>query len=416
MTSTSAGRNGDGRGLMGRVAGAVTGRVVDAVDPDIVLAHVDVDALVERIDIDAALARVDIQGLLDRVDLSALMERVDLDAAMARVDVDALVARVEVNDVLARVDPNLLLARVDPQVLLDRVDVDALIARVDPQAVVDRVDVDALLARVDPQAIVDRIDMDALVARVDVGAIVQRSGIPDVVADSTRSMAASMIDLGRRQLVGLDVILERLVFRMLRRGIDQLIRGPAALTGGGSSRRTETVSGNYAGAFTRAASGAIDIGVVIGLYTLGAAGLDVLGRVLFGLELGRGGPWGVVALALWAFVYVFIGLLITGRTIGKAVTGLRVIRADGTTPRGRVVFVRTLALPLSLVLFGVGLLLVPVRRDHRALHDLVAGTAVVYDWGDRSAEMPGPLADFLNRVGYADGPGTGDHPRAQPSA
>ena len=402
MTNTSAGRNGEGRGLVGRVAGAVTGRVVDAVDPDIVLAHVDMDALVERVDLDAALARVDIQALLDRLDLNGLVERVDLDAALARVDVDALVARVDVNEVLARVDPNLLLARVDPRVLLDRVDVDALLARVDPQQVIDRVDVDALLARVDPQAIVDRVDMDAVVARVDVQAIVQRSGIPDVVADSTRSMAASMIDLGRRQLVGLDVIVERLIFRMLRRGIDQLMRGPARLTGGVTPRGTETVSGNYAGAFSRAVSGVIDIGVIIGLYTLGAAGLDVLTRVLFGVDLGRGGPWGGVALAVWAFLYIFVGLLITGRTIGKAVTGLRVIRADGTAPTARVVFVRTLALPLSLVLFGVGLLLIPVRRDHRALHDLIAGTAVVYDWGDRTAEMPGPLADFLNRVGQAD--------------
>jgi len=402
MTNTSAGRNGEGRGLVGRVAGAVTGRVVDAVDPDIVLAHVDMDALVERVDLDAALARVDIQALLDRLDLNGLVERVDLDAALARVDVDALVARVDVNEVLARVDPNLLLARVDPRVLLDRVDVDALLARVDPQQVIDRVDVDALLARVDPQAIVDRVDMDAVVARVDVQAIVQRSGIPDVVADSTRSMAASMIDLGRRQLVGLDVIVERLIFRMLRRGIDQLMRGPARLTGGVTPRGTETVSGNYSGAFSRAVSGVIDIGVIIGLYTLGAAGLDVLTRVLFGVDLGRGGPWGGVALAVWAFLYIFVGLLITGRTVGKAVTGLRVIRADGTAPTARVVFVRTLALPLSLVLFGVGLLLIPVRRDHRALHDLIAGTAVVYDWGDRTAEMPGPLADFLNRVGQAD--------------
>jgi uncharacterized RDD family membrane protein YckC len=406
MTSTPAGRNGEGRGLVGRVAGAVTGRVVDAVDPDIVLAHVDVDALVERVDLDAVLSRVDLQALLDRVDLNVLVERVDLDAALARVDVDALISRVDINEVLARVDPNLLLARVDPQLLLDRVDVDALLARVDPQQVIDRVDVDALVARVDPQAIVDRVDMDAVVARVDVQAIVQRSGIPDVVADSTRSMAASMIDLGRRQLVGLDVIVERLIFRMLRRGIDQLIRGPARLTGGGTSKGTETVSGNYAGAFSRAVSGLIDIGVIIGLYTVGAAGLDVLTRVLFGVSLGRGGPWGAVALALWAFLYIFTGLLITGRTIGKGLTGLRVVRSDGTAPTARVVFVRTIARPLSLVLFGIGFLLIPVRRDHRALHDLIAGTAVVYDWGDRTAEMPGPLADFLNRVGRADHPGS----------
>jgi uncharacterized RDD family membrane protein YckC len=400
MTSTSAGRSGERRGLVGRVAGAVTGRVVDTVDPDIVLAHVDVDALVERVDLDAALARVDIQALLDRIDLNALIDRVDLDAALDRVDVEAVLARIDVNQLLDRVDPNRLLARVDAQIVIERVDVDAVLARVDPQAVIDRVDVGALVARVDPQAIVDRVDMDAVLARVDIQALVQRSGIPDVVADSTRSMAASMIDLARRQLVGLDVIVERLIFRMLRRRTTEVIRGPAALTGGGGTPRdTETVSGNYAGAFSRAASGLIDIGVIIGLYTLGAAALGVLTTVLFGFSLGRGGPWGVVALALWAFFYIFVGLLITGRTIGKALTGLRVVRADGTAPTARVVFIRTIALPLSLLLFGIGFLMIPLRRDHRALHDLIAGTAVVYDWGDRPAEMPGPLADFLNRAG-----------------
>jgi uncharacterized RDD family membrane protein YckC len=397
MTSTSGARNGEGRGLVGRVAGAVTGRVVDVVDPDVVLAHVDLDALVDRMDLDAALARIDLQALLERLDLNALISRVDLDATLARVDVDALVARIDLNQLLERLDPNLLLARVDPEVVIDRVDLDAVLARVDPQPLLDRVDIDALLARVDPQAIVDRVDLDAVLARLDIQALVQRSGIPDVVADSTRSMAASMIDLARRQLVGLDVIVDRLIFRLLRRRPDAGIRGPAALTGAGG-RGTETVSGNYAGAFTRAVSGLIDIGVVIGLYTLGVAGLGVLTSVLFGINLGRGGPWGVLALAVWAFFYIFVGLLVTGRTIGKALTGVRVVRADGAAPSGRVVFIRTIALPLSLLLFGIGLLMVPVRRDHRALHDLIAGTAVVYDWGDRPAEMPGPLADFLNRL------------------
>jgi uncharacterized RDD family membrane protein YckC len=401
MTGTSRGR-GEGRGLVGRVAGAVTGRVVDAVDPDVVLAHVDVDALVERVDLDAALSRVDIQALLERVDLNALVDRVDLDAALGRVDIEALMARIDLDQLLGRMDPNLLLVRVDPQVVLDRVDVDSVLARVDPQVIVDRVDIDALLARVDPQAIVDRVDMDAVVARVDIQAVVQRSGIPDIVADSTRSMAASMIDLGRRQVVGMDVIVERVIFRILRRPTDQVIRGPESLTGGSTPRGTETVSGNYAGAFSRAVSGLIDIGAIIGLYTLGAAGLGVLTTVLFGFSLGRGGVWGLVALALWAFVYVFVELLITGRTIGKALTGLRVVRADGTAPTARVVFIRTLTLPLSLLLFGIGFLMIPVRRDHRALHDLIGGTAVVYDWGDRPAEMPGPLADFLHRVGKAD--------------
>jgi len=398
MTSTSAGRTGDGRGLVGRVAGAVTGRVVDAVDPDIVLAHVDVDALVERIDLDALLARLDIQAVLDRVDLNGLIDRVDLDAALDRVDVDALVAQVDVNELLERVDPNLLLARVDPQVLIERVDIDAVLARVDLQSIIDRVDLNAVLARVDPQPIVDRVDLDTVLARVDIQALVQRSGIPDVVADSTRSMAASMVDLGRRQLVGLDVIVDRVVFRILRRPQDARPSGPPALTMEDADERTRaTVSGNYAGVPTRAVSGMLDVGAVIGLYTLGVAGLSILTRVLFGVDIGRGTPWGVIALAVWAFFYIFVGLVVTGRTIGKALTGLRVVRSDGSAPTPRVVLVRTVALPFSLLLFGIGFLLIPLRRDHRALHDLIAGTVVVYDWGDRQAAMPGPLAEFLHR-------------------
>jgi uncharacterized RDD family membrane protein YckC len=402
MSSTSAGRSGEGRGLVGRVAGAVTGRVVDAVDPDIVLAHVDVDALVERIDLDALLARLDIQAVLDRVDLDALVERLDLDTALARVDIDALVGRVDVNHLLERVDPNRLLARVDPQIVMDRIDVTAVLARVDPQGVIDRVDLDAVLARVDVQRVVERVDVDAVLAGVDIQALVQRSGIPDVVADSTRSMAASMMDLARRQLVGLDVIVDRVVFRHLRRASEGGPSGPPALSAGEEGRTHASVTGDYTGVVTRAGSGLLDIGAVVALYTVGVAGLDVLTRVLFGFSLGRGGPWGILALALWAFFYFFTGLLITGRTVGKALTGLRVVRSDGSAPSARVVLVRTLALPFSLLLFGVGFLMIPFRRDHRALHDLIAGTAVVYDWGDRQAAMPGPLADFLQRSRSSD--------------
>ena len=72
-------------------------------------------------------------------------------------------------------------------------------------------------------------------------------------------------------------------------------------------------------------------------------------------------------------------------------------RPDGGAPGVRAMFIRTLALPLSVLFFGIGLLMIVVQREHRGLHDLIAKSCVVYDWGDRSAEMPGPLSDFLNR-------------------
>ena len=79
------------------------------------------------------------------------------------------------------------------------------------------------------------------------------------------------------------------------------------------------------------------------------------------------------------------------------VVGLRVVRSDGGTPAVRKIFLRTLVQPFSAALLMLGYLPVLLQKEHRSVHDLIAGTAVVYDWGDRAAEMPGPLSEFLNR-------------------
>ena len=70
-----------------------------------------------------------------------------------------------------------------------------------------------------------------------------------------------------------------------------------------------------------------------------------------------------------------------------AIAGLRVVRADGSSVGGRQAVVRVLALPLSFLTFGIGFLLIVLRRDHRALQDLIGGTAVVYAWDARAARL-----------------------------
>ena len=157
------------------------------------------------------------------------------------------------------------------------------------------------------------------------------------------------------------------------------------------------VSGNYAGGVTRLVASVLDALVVSGLFTLGVAGIDLLSRVLGGVSPDLSWVTGVVSYVVWAFLYVFVSLLIVGRTAGKAVVGLRVVGADGSTLTGGRAFVRTLAFPLSAVILGIGFLPILLHREHRALHDLVAGTAVVYDWGGREAEVPVPLTRFLER-------------------
>ncbi|MGI9579262.1 MAG: RDD family protein, partial [Microthrixaceae bacterium] len=51
----------------------------------------------------------------------------------------------------------------------------------------------------------------------------------------------------------------------------------------------------------------------------------------------------------------------------------------------RSAVVRTVALPLSFLTLGIGFLPILFGRERRALHDLIAGTAVVYAWDAQAA-------------------------------
>lgn len=69
---------------------------------------------------------------------------------------------------------------------------------------------------------------------------------------------------------------------------------------------------------------------------------------------------------------------ITGRTVGKWTTGLRIERRDGRLPGiGRVLLRHVVGYPLSLLPFGLGFLMVTVSPTGRGLHDLISGTIVV---------------------------------------
>jgi uncharacterized RDD family membrane protein YckC len=289
---------------------------------------------------------------------------------------------------------------IHPDIILDHVDVNAIVERIDVNSVVERIDVDALVERLDVTALMDRIDLERLLARVDLESVVRRSGIPEIVAESTNKMAGSALDVGRRQLVGLDAVVERIVDRLFRRSRTPASSRPRLLREeDGSNPRS--VTGKYAGAVSRAAAATIDVIVVMGAYTVAYAGLQLLMDAFFDAT-PDGRWWGLVsaaALSVWGFLYYFVSLAVAGRTVGKSLAGLRVLSSTGTPLSILKAFVRTVASPLSALFFGLGYLPIVLQREHRALHDFIAGTAVVYDWGDRTAQLPGPLSDFLSRQG-----------------
>ncbi|HET6892315.1 MAG TPA: RDD family protein [Pyrinomonadaceae bacterium] len=71
---------------------------------------------------------------------------------------------------------------------------------------------------------------------------------------------------------------------------------------------------------------------------------------------------------------------LTGKTIGKWTTGLRVQRPNGEEPGvGRALLRHFVGYPLSFLTLGFGFLLAALTTRGRALHDFIADTVVVRD-------------------------------------
>jgi uncharacterized RDD family membrane protein YckC len=158
------------------------------------------------------------------------------------------------------------------------------------------------------------------------------------------------------------------------------------------------VSGHYAGAVTRLLAHAVDIAISWVLLLVGLAAIDYTLATILRIDTSDpSGLWRVVLGPVWFFLYWWVSIAVAGKTPGKALLGLRVLRRDGTVLSGSRAAVRALALPLSYLLFGIGFSGILLGRERRALHDVIASSTVVYDWGERAAELPTPISAFLDR-------------------
>ena len=152
---------------------------------------------------------------------------------------------------------------------------------------------------------------------------------------------------------------------------------------------TEGRQGNYAGAVSRLAAFALDVGASWGLYTVGIAAIG------FAIALATGRNLAIhhyqlpslLALVTWEFLYFAYQWALGGKTIGMAILGIQVVRTDGSPIGPRHAVLRTLTFPLSIITFGIGFLGILVNRQRHALHDGLAGTAVVYSWDARAARL-----------------------------
>jgi hypothetical protein len=205
------------RGHVARTyTGADLNQIIAAVVPPVVyevLDNLDLTALVlERVDIDTVVSAVDVEAIVDRVDIAAIVERLDIDAIVSNVDIDAIVRRVNIDAIASQLDIDNIVSRVDVDAIVSQVDLDAIAKRIDLDAIVERIDLDAIVSRVDVDAIVRRLDLVGLAEEV-----VNGIDLPEIIRESTGSMASDVVRDVRMQSIDADVAIARLIDRILRR-------------------------------------------------------------------------------------------------------------------------------------------------------------------------------------------------------
>jgi uncharacterized RDD family membrane protein YckC len=148
--------------------------------------------------------------------------------------------------------------------------------------------------------------------------------------------------------------------------------------------------GERAGIVSRGIAAAIDLGVVVALVVGFVVARSVWTyffaddtplRLRWPSRLGLSSIGGGL-LAL----YLAWGWARTGRTAGKRVLGLALVRATG----GRVAAPIAVLRAVLYVVFPLGFFWSAVSRSQRSVQDLMLGTAVVYDWrGSRDRAASG---------------------------
>ena len=137
----------------------------------------------------------------------------------------------------------------------------------------------------------------------------------------------------------------------------------------------EAVITRPAGFWIRAAALVLDLT----LYLLVKTSFSRLARALWGSGDDGGPPaegGAILFTVLFALAYTTTLNTVGGQTIGKALVGIRVVSAvDGALLTVGPALLRHLATFLSSFL-GFGYLMAGLRRDKRALHDLIAGSRV----------------------------------------
>jgi uncharacterized RDD family membrane protein YckC len=172
------------------------------------------------------------------------------------------------------------------------------------------------------------------------------------------------------------------------------------------NERGRHLQGVRAGFASRAVASGTDVVLVLFTYVVGVTLVSIVWDLFFSTSISIAVPphW-LNELLVWFLLVVYLtaGWWSTGRTLGKQLLGLRVVRADGSPLR----FWRTLLRALLCASFFPALLLALVNRRNRGLEDVALGTVVTYDWlpaSDEPLVVPSRDAQPMIEIHQSAGP------------
>jgi uncharacterized RDD family membrane protein YckC len=133
----------------------------------------------------------------------------------------------------------------------------------------------------------------------------------------------------------------------------------------------------YASIFARTAAFLLDYLVLVGLYVLVSWLISEMGSRSAMSEEAKAGLSAVACLLVAAIYYAALEGSAAQATLGKMAVGIQVADVHGRPIGFARALARFLAKLLSLLVLGVGFLMVVFNDRHRALHDVLTGTVVV---------------------------------------
>jgi len=142
--------------------------------------------------------------------------------------------------------------------------------------------------------------------------------------------------------------------------------------------------GQRAGLVSRCLAGAVDLVTVIGTV---AAGYLAVSLIMFLWDPSRfhfpaaDRTWLLAAGGAVLFCYLSASWVVTGKTLGNRLLGLRVVNYQGEALRVPGAAIRA----ALCVVFPIGIFYVAVSRDNRSVADVVLRTSVIYAWGGDSS-------------------------------